>query len=167
MPYTIRPLREEETPVLQDFLYEAIFLPEGFEPPPRSILSDPALQVYIADFGKKPDDICLVAQVGGRIVGAVWTRIMNDYGHVDDETPSLAISLYPAYRRQGIGTALMREMLQTLTARGCRKVSLSVQKANYAMRMYRSLGFSVMREDAEEAIMVCRLADCVQDGIVY
>lgn len=159
MPYVVRPLLAEETPVLEDFLYEAIFIPEGVEPPPRSILNDSALQVYIKDFRKEPDDLCLVAEVGGKIVGAVWTRIMDDYGHVDDATPSLAISLYPEYRRQGIGTALMREMLQTLAAHGYRKVSLSVQKANYAMRMYRKLGFAVIHEDAEEAIMVCELAD--------
>ena len=157
MPYSIRPLKREETPVLEDFLYEAIFLPEGVEPPPRSILRDPALQVYITDFGEKPDDLCLAAEVDGKIIGAVWTRIMNDYGHVDDATPSLAVSLYPAYRRQGIGTALLRAMLDTLRTQGYAAVSLSVQKANYAMRLYRRLGFVTVREDAEEAVMVCRL----------
>ena len=39
---------------------------------------------------------------------------MNDYGHVDDETPSFAISLLPEYRGQGNGTRLMREMLALL-----------------------------------------------------
>lgn len=33
-------------------------------------------------------------------IGAVWTRIMDDYGHVDDDTPSFAISLYKEYRGQ-------------------------------------------------------------------
>ncbi len=157
MGYTIRPLQTAELPVLEDFLYEAIFLPEGVEPPPRSILDDPALQVHIEDFGKQPDDVCLGAEVGGKIVGAVWTRIMDDYGHIDDATPSLAISLYPAFRKQGIGTALMQEMLHKLADLGYAQVSLSVQKANYAMRMYRKLGFVVVREDAEEAVMVCDL----------
>lgn len=153
----IRPIRAEEIPVLENFLYEAIFLPEGVAPPPRSILNDPALQVYLRDFGKHPDDLCLVADAGG-IIGAVWTRIMDDYGHVDDETPSLAISLYPEYRHQGIGTALMRGMLRALCDRGYSRVSLSVQKANYAARMYRNLGFSVVRETDEEWIMVRTLA---------
>ena len=45
----------------------------------------------------------------GKVIGAVWTRIMNDYGHVDDDTPSFAISLYKEYRGQGIGTCLMKE----------------------------------------------------------
>lgn len=30
---------------------------------------------------------------------------MNDYGHIDDQTTSLAISLYPEYRNQGIGNS--------------------------------------------------------------
>lgn len=163
MHYTIRPMRPEEYPVLSDFLYEAIFLPEGVEPPPREIIQEDALQVYIRGFGEQPDDRCLCAEVGGTIVGAVWTRIMYDYGHVDDDTPSLAISLYPAYRRQGIGTALMQEMLALLKADGYRQVSLSVQKANYAVRMYRKTGFAVAAEHDEEYIMICPLGGCGKD----
>lgn len=33
---------------------------------------------------------------------------MNDYKHIDDETPSLTISLYKEYRRQGIGTDMRK-----------------------------------------------------------
>ena len=82
---------------------------------------------------------------------------MNDYGHVDDETPSFAISLYVEYRNLGIGTALMRTMLQFLREKGYKQASLSVQKANYAVRMYRKVGFEVIDENEEEYIMVCRL----------
>lgn len=110
MNYIIREIKEEEYPILSDFLYEAIFIPESMEKPPKAIIEQSELQVYIADFGKE-DDWCLVAEVKGKIVGAVWGRIMNDYGHIDDETPSLAISLYGEYRHLGIGTALMKAIL--------------------------------------------------------
>ena len=40
------------------------------------------------------------------------------------------------YRGYGIGTALMKEMLRILKDRGYKQVSLSVQKANYAVDMY-------------------------------
>ena len=89
----IRDIRQEEIPVLEDFLYEAIFIPEGVPAPPRSIIENDDLQVYVRDFGKLPDDRCLIAEVEGKIVGAAWTRIMDDYGHIDNQTPSLAISL--------------------------------------------------------------------------
>ena len=124
--------------------------------PPKSIIEQPELQVYIEDFGKK-DDWCLVAEVKGKIVGAVWVRIMDDYGHIDDETPSFAISLYEEYRNMGIGTALMRDMLEFLKNKGYRRTSLSVQKVNYAVRMYQKVGFEVVDENEEEYIMVCRL----------
>ena len=117
MEYQIRPLRPDETGLLADFLYEAIFLPEGCPSPPRSILEKPELQVYLEHWGK-PDDHCLVAEWNGSVVGAVWTRIMHDYGHVDEATPSFAISLLPPYRHRGIGTALMHAMLLLLLDNG-------------------------------------------------
>lgn len=156
MDYQIREIRESEYPILYDFLYEAIFIPEGMEKPPKSIIEQPELQVYIADFGKA-DDWCLVAETKDKIVGAVWARIMNDYGHIDDETPSLAISLYEEYRHLGIGTALMKAMLELLKDKGYKQTSLSVQKANYAVSMYRKAGFEVVDEREEEYIMICRL----------
>lgn len=156
MDYRIREIKGSEYSILPDFLYEAIFIPEGTETPPKSIIEQPELQVYIADFGKS-DDWCLVAEIKEKIVGAVWVRIMNDYGHIDDETPSFAISLYEEYRHLGLGTALMKEMLQFLKDKGYKQTSLSVQKVNYAVNMYRKVGFEVVKENEEEYIMVCRL----------
>ena len=89
-----REIQPGEYGQLKDFLYEAIFIPEGVTPPDRSIIELPELALYYENFGSGKADYCIVADDGGRVVGAVWTRIMNDYGHVDDETPSFAISLY-------------------------------------------------------------------------
>ena len=149
----IREIRPGEIPSLNDFLYEAIFVPEGVPAPPRSIILNEDLQVYVRDFGRKADDRCLVAEIDGKVVGAVWTRVMNDYGHIDDDTPSLAISLYKEYRHQGIGTRLLREMLGLLRHDGYHQVSLSVQKANHAFKMYQKAGFEVLRETGEEYLM--------------
>ena len=157
MKYTIRKMTAQEYPLLDDFLYEAIFVPEGVEPPSKSIITAPELQMYVKDFGTSKDDFSLVAEVENKIIGAVWVRIMNDYGHIDDETPSLAISLYKEYRGQGIGTDMMKEMLSLLKTHGYKRVSLSVQKANYAAEMYRKIGFDIVRENEEEWIMVCNL----------
>ena len=156
MDYKIREIRKNEYSILSDFLYEAIFIPEGMDKPPKSIIERPELQVYIKDFGKA-DDWCFVVEIKEKIVGAVWVRIMNDYGHIDDETPSFAISLYEEYRNMGIGTALMRDMLEFLKNKGYKRTSLSVQKVNYAVRMYQKVGFEVIDENEEECIMVCRL----------
>ena len=127
------------------------------EPPARDIVERPELRIYYEYFGRSEADLCLVAEADGHVVGAVWTRIMNDYGHVDDETPSFAISLIPEYRGKGIGTRLMRNMLNLLKERGFKQASLAVQKANYAVRMYKKVGFEIIDENDEEYIMVCTL----------
>ena len=150
----VRELRCDETELLKDFLYEAIFIPEGIEPPEKDIIFRPELKLYYEGFGSGPADYCLAAEDDGKVVGAVWSRIMNDYGHIDDNTPSLAISLYRPYRGQGIGTELMRRMLSLLKEKGWKRASLAVQKANYAVRMYKKAGFRIADENTEEYIMI-------------
>ena len=157
MNYIIRKIKQEESDVLNTFLYEAIFIPEGVEPPPKEIINQPELQVYVDGFGNKDGDIAFVAESNGTIVGAVWVRIMDDYGHIDDKTPSFAISLLKEYRGYGIGTELMRKMLSELKECGYKQTSLAVQKQNYAVKMYKNVGFEIIDENAEEYIMVCRL----------
>lgn len=152
MNYLIRELRQDEMEVLDTFLYEAIFIPKGVSAPSKDIINQPELQVYVKNFGEDKGDLCLVAQVENEIVGAVWVRIMNDYGHIDDETPSFAISLLKEYRNYGIGTELMRQMLKKLKMQGYRQASLAVQKMNYAVRMYTNVGFEIVDEDRKSVV---------------
>ena len=76
---------------------------------------------------------------------------------IDDTTPSLSISLLKEYRNLGIGTELMKQILLTLKEREYKHVSLSVQKINYAVSMYKKVGFEVVRENEEDYVMFCKL----------
>lgn len=143
--------------------YGAIFLPDGAAEPPREIVTQPELVVYITDFGQ-PDDLCLVAESAGNLLGAVWTRILagkvKGYSSVDDHTPEFAISVKKEFRQQGIGSKLMQEiMIALLKSKGYEKVSLSVNKDNYVHRMYQKLGFQVIREQDEDYLMVLELQE--------
>ena len=151
METEIRRMAAAEYPLLDEFLYQAIFVPKGADAPPREIINQPDLQIYVQNFGQQEGDC------GGKVVGAVWVRIMDDYGHIDDETPSFAISILPEYRGQGIGTRLMKAMLELLKSEGFERASLAVQKENYAVKMYRSCGFETVSENEQEYIMVCKL----------
>ena len=71
--------------------------------------------------------------------------------------PSLSISILKEFRSLGIGTILMKRILAALRGQGYSQVSLSVQKMNYAVRMYENVGFEVIRENEEDYIMVCKL----------
>ena len=74
----IRKMDPDEYGLLREFLYQAIYLPEGAEPPPRWVVDLPELQVYLAGFGTQPGDYCLVAETEGTVAGAAWSRIMED-----------------------------------------------------------------------------------------
>ena len=153
----LRELREDEKDLLKEFLYQAIYIPEGIKPPDKSIIEKPELVLYYQNFGSEDADYCIVSEENGKVVGAVWTRIMDDYGHIDDDTPSLSISLLPDFRSRGYGRAMMKAILELLKEKGYEKVSLSVQKENYAVKMYQSLGFQIWDDRDEEYIMIREL----------
>ena len=111
--------------LLTEFLYEAIYQPEGTQKVPRTVLQQPMIWAYVKDFGKLPDDICLVAVVDGLIVGATWSRLLS--------------SLLDAIHKIGYG-----------------KVSLSVDKSNYAVGMYLKAGFEILEEREDDYLMVKR-----------
>ncbi|SCW68702.1 hypothetical protein SAMN02910456_02596 [Ruminococcaceae bacterium YRB3002] len=58
----IREMRPDEKAVLPEFLYEAIFVPEGMEAPDRTIVEQPELSLYFEGFGKD------------RLTGASWRK---------------------------------------------------------------------------------------------
>ena len=90
MNYSIRELKRDENKILDTFLYEAIFIPEGVPVPSKDIINKPDLQIYVKDFGENKGDLCLVAQVADEIVGAVWVRIMNDCGAVAGDCKNIS-----------------------------------------------------------------------------
>ena len=63
MEYLIRPMKQDEYGLLEDFLYYAIFVPDWYkEPIPRSVIYEPELWCTIENFGQSKDDFCLVAE---------------------------------------------------------------------------------------------------------
>ena len=161
MACIIRNMREEEYPLLRDFLCEAIYLPEGSELHISwdLIASDPKCRAAVEGFGTRPDDRALVAEVNDEVVGACWVRTTDEYGHIDDETPSFSISLRSAYRGQGIGGMLLNRMLDELQGAGYARASLSVQKENRALALYERSGFRIVGNGADQSewLMVCNL----------
>jgi ribosomal protein S18 acetylase RimI-like enzyme len=157
----IREITANELNLLEDLLYEAVYQPDETNLIPREVVNVPQVRVYIDKFGQKKDDYCLVADLNGKIIGGVWVRILADkmkgFGYVDNKTPEFAISLFKEYRNCGIGTQLMRAMLEYLKAKAYKQASLSVQKANYAVKMYQKIGFQIIEENEEDYIMLLKL----------
>lgn len=160
MKFIIRKLKDTETGILEEMLYNAVFVPPGDERPPYEIVYFPELSVYFRDFNR-PGDLCLVAETGSGIAGAVWTRLFSEagkgYGFVDELTPELSMAVYEQFRNRGIGTLLLEAMINLLTEEGYSQVSLSVDKINYAYRLYRRWGFEDISETDGSVTMIRKL----------
>ena len=52
---------------------------------------------------------------------------------------------------------MMVKMLELLKNQGFKRASLAVQKANYAVKLYKRVGFRTVDENEQEYIMVCEL----------
>lgn len=122
--------------LFEKFLYLAIFQNDSNLTLPVNIIYNHDIYVYIDKWGQK-GDYGLVALVGNRIVGIAWSRILNGdikgYGNLDDKTTEFAILILKDYRKQGIGKKLLKQLLDDLKMKGYQKISLSVDKANYAV----------------------------------
>lgn len=157
--YLYREIEPGDVPLLKEFLYMAMFVPPGHQPPPREALELPEIRHYITDWGRKHDRGILAVEIAsGKAIGAAWLRIWPEddhgYGYVDTETPELTISICEEHRGRGVGTELMRRLLDIATKHH-KAVSLSVDKINtLAFRLYLRLGFRIVRENKDDFIML-------------
>ncbi|GHU56707.1 hypothetical protein FACS189411_08040 [Bacteroidia bacterium] len=56
-----------------------------------------------------------------------------------------------------MGTQLMTAMIGYLRESGYKQTSLSVQKENYAIKLYKKVGFEIVDENDEDYLMLLKL----------
>ncbi|MGH7233080.1 MAG: GNAT family N-acetyltransferase [Nitrospiraceae bacterium] len=69
--------------------------------------------------------------------------IIKGYGYIDEETPELAMGVVPPWRGRGVGTALLRHVIEC-ASKHYLGISLSVRSTNPAVRLYERAGFTVV-----------------------
>jgi ribosomal protein S18 acetylase RimI-like enzyme len=146
---TIREISPGEHGFLRAMLYEALYVPDGGDKFPRSVIDESHLSRYVEDFGRRGDN-AMVLLANAELVGAVWCRLFSNedqgYGFVDDRTPELSIAVAEAWRNRGLGTRLLEELFELMRDRGFTAVSLSVDCRSPAVDLYRRSGFDVAQE---------------------
>ncbi len=157
----IRDLKASEKEFLADMLYEAIFIPQGYEPFPKDIIKEADLARYIENWGRDKFDIALVAEVENKLIGAIWGRLFKNenkgYGYIDDMTPELSMAIKEEYRNQGIGTRMFEKIISRYNNLGLEYLSLSVDKANKALNLYKRIGFETFKESKTSLTMRKRI----------
>lgn len=158
----MRPAGRGDIGFLREMLFEALYVHENEERFSRSVLDEPELHRYIAEFGARPGDIGVIAQVSDGPIGACWLRLFHreapGYGWVADEVPELSVAVVEACRGLGVGTAMIEAALQLTADAGIGRVSLSVDPRSPALRLYQRLGFEVLGRSGTSLTML-RSAD--------
>jgi ribosomal protein S18 acetylase RimI-like enzyme len=157
----LRPLRADEVEHVRWALFEAVAWDPGRELPPYEVtIEHPELARYHARWGR-PGDLGVIAERGDAVVGVVLARLFteDDHGHgyVDEETPELAVAVAAGERGNGLGTRLLEELAAAARAAGIRRLSLSVDSENPALRLYERLGYRELARDEDGVRMVLEL----------
>jgi len=85
------------------------------------------------------ENVCacyLVARVGATVVGYAGIWVLLDEAHVTN------IAVHPAWRRRGIATRLLLELIWRARVRGASRMTLEVRPSNEAaLQLYERFGF--------------------------
>ena len=139
-------------------LYQSLHVPGGDAPFPRDVVTRPEIAKYVRGWGRQ-GDLGFVARdsSSNEPIGAAWLRLLKGdergYGYVDDHTPELGIAVLPEYRGRGVGSALLRRLLEAASA-VYESVSLSVSSDNPALRLYERMEFQQVSMSGRSVTMI-------------
>jgi ribosomal protein S18 acetylase RimI-like enzyme len=163
----------EDEPVLWQMLTFAASMGSGGVEQVAHARSDPYLSTYVSEWGSKRGDVGVVARDRfGEVLGAAWLRLGSAGGQFklgDQQVPELATAVVPQARGRGVGTVLMRHLIEAARPHFPRMV-LSVREENPAVRFYSSLGFQEVsrmknRVGGDSLVMTLDLDQAAQQGI--
>ena len=155
----VRAATVADLPFLRAMAYEAATWRPEAQPPPETILGDPAVARYVSGWGRVGDAGVIGEEDGP--VGAAWYRLFPTdnpgYGFVEPDVPELSIGVSPQRRGRGIGTRLLEALVDVARGDGQRAISLSVEPDNPALQLYERTGFVRVADDGGAWTMLLEL----------
>jgi len=133
-------LRSSEQKIATDMLRYAMRLDEIN----KTVENFPELNIYDRFYGLSSKDLGLYALVEHKIAGAVWIRLLKEEdgakGFVDADTPVLNIAVIPEFRGNGVGFAMLEQLLIEAAA-VFGQISVSVVKDSKAVAFFEKFDF--------------------------
>lgn len=156
--FQIRPATGDDARFLVDMAVEAANWDPARARPRVEVLADPNVTRYSAGW-MRPGDFGSVAVDARNVpVGACWGRLFPanapGYGFVAVGVPELTLGVNAQWRGRGVGRALLRAVAHQAAAAGHGRISLSVERANFAQRLYVSEGFVTVESGVGSDTMV-------------
>jgi GNAT superfamily N-acetyltransferase len=158
---TYRRLTSQDVEHVKWACYTAIaWNPERELPPYDALLAHPQIERYHRQWGRR-GDLGVLADADGAVVGIAFCRLFTDEdhgeGYVDDRTPEAAVAVAEGRRGAGIGGGLLTELAHAARTAGFDRLSLSVDAANPARRLYDRLGYRELSVEDGDVLMLLTL----------
>lgn len=158
MAHRLRKAARSDARFLGDMLVEAINWAPARSTTRVDALADPAISRYI-DGWKRPGDAGVVAiDSTGTPIGACWYRLFAadrpGFGFIAPGVPELTLGVVGIWRGEGIGRDLLRSALSQARQQGHSRMSLSVDRSNFATKLYQAEGFRTVERGASADTMV-------------
>jgi GNAT superfamily N-acetyltransferase len=158
MTYGIRRAEPGDASFLVEMVCEAANWHPDRVRPKVDLMADSTVMRYARGWQRPADDGMIAVDEVGNPIGACWYRVLphNEPGHgfVASGVPELTLGVRPVWRAQGVGRALLVAACDLARTAGHQRISLSVERANFAQRLYRSEGFVVVESGAGSDTMV-------------
>lgn len=143
---TIRIVQTHDVPFLWDMLYEAVAVAESMRALGKEkALALPTNRKYLEGWGRHGDSGVIALDKNQKALGAAWYRLYLDsapgYGFVSPIISELAIGVRSDARSQGVGGTLLLALIDLAAREGYSALSLSVDRHNPALRLYKRSGF--------------------------
>lgn len=152
---TLRPAGPEDRDFLLDVYAstrEAELAPVPWTPEQKAAFLKMQFEAQAADYSRNYMEADFsVIEVDGAPAGRLYVE------RQPGEIRLIDIALVPAFRGRGIGTGLLRDLLEEADAKG-KGVSLHVEVFNPARRLYERLGFTAVSERTPYLLMERRPA---------
>jgi GNAT superfamily N-acetyltransferase len=115
---------------------------------------DPRYREALLAIADDPSNALLVAEQGGRVVGAFHLTIIQHVAYRGGRVAQIEnVIVDPDARGRGIGEAMMRWAIDEARRRGCFRVQLTTNKVRRrAHRFYERLGFVASHEGMKLAL---------------
>ncbi|WP_372466992.1 N-acetyltransferase family protein [Microbacterium maritypicum] len=158
--FALRRAAQTDAMFLGDMLVEAASWRAGGVRPRHEVLNSADHRRYLAGWKRMADDGLVATGAHEVPVGAAWYRVLPQnapgFGFVGVAVPELIIGVHPLWRARGVGRALLRGVIELAGTQGHARISLSVERDNFARNLYRAEGFALVAEGESRETMARR-----------
>ncbi|MFT4214000.1 MAG: GNAT family N-acetyltransferase [Microbacterium sp.] len=159
--FSVRAATQADGVFLADMVVEAANWRPGAARLRHQVLAQPEQSRYVSGWMRPGDAGFVAVDMQGSALGAAWYRMLPrtepGFGYVGTGVPELIIGVRPIWRAHGVGRTLLQRLCEHARAQGFGRISLSVERGNFAQSLYRTEGFAVTHVGFGRDTMVKRL----------